>query len=116
MWRERPAIDFIRKDNPKRILEVKKFEIELTQDKRLVEIVKWAKETIPLPEVDRKNMTEEVASSFNIPTGKVAGLQLPERKSNHSDWYEIVRLEITPTKSRIDNFFLSSNRNNINKP
>jgi hypothetical protein len=93
MWRERPAIGFIRDDNPKRVLEIERFDID-DPAAGLQQIVMWAQNALALPEVNRLAMTAEVAASFNTPTGETGAIQLPERKTRHGDWCEMVRLDL----------------------
>jgi hypothetical protein len=94
MWRERPAINFISADNPSRVLEIDKFEHNGSFDSRVAEIIAWGRRIIRLPEANRQTMAGDVAASFNIPTGQTGPLQLPERKSNYREWYELVRLDL----------------------
>ena len=93
MWMERPAITFIQNDNPKRVLEIESFDIDDPDDARIAKIVRWAQSVLALPEVNRGAMTDDVAASFNTPTGVSGPAQIPERKTNHRDWCEIVRLD-----------------------
>jgi hypothetical protein len=94
MWKERPAIAFIREDDSKRVLEIERFDPDDPAEKRIAEIVRWAQGAITLPEVNRLAMTGEVAASFNTPTGVTGPVQLPERKTRNRDWCEIVRLDL----------------------
>ena len=94
MWRERPAIAFINDDDPRRVIEIERSNEDQPTDELLAKIMEWAKTAITLPEVNRLIMTGEVAASFNTPTGETGPMQLPERKTAHHDWYEIVRLDL----------------------
>lgn len=94
MWRERPAIAFIREDDPMRVIEIDRSGEDQPEDELVAKIAKWAQSVIALPEVNRLPMTGEFAASFNKPTGVAGPQQLPERKTAHDDWCEIVRLDL----------------------
>ena len=94
MWRERPAIGFIRDDDPRRVLEVERNHKDLPIDKLSVKVLQWAQMVITLPPVNRLAVNGQVAATFNTPTGETGPVQLPERKTSHHDWCEIVRLDL----------------------
>jgi hypothetical protein len=94
MWRERPAIAFIREDDPRRVVEIEKSDERQSTDELPAGIIEWARVAITLPPVNRLAMTGEVAASFNRPTGETGPRQLPELKTTHNYWCEIVRLDL----------------------
>lgn len=94
MWRERPAIEFIRDDDPRRVMEIGRSGEDQPTDELAARLIEWAQSIIALPAVNRLPMTGEVAASFNRPTGETGPAQLPERKTAHRDWCEIVRLDL----------------------
>ncbi len=94
MWRERPAIKFIANDDPRRILETDVFDLDSDSNDRLSKILEWGRMAVLLPEVNRAEMTGDVAASFNVPTGASGPVQLPDRKTHYRSWCEIVRLDL----------------------
>jgi hypothetical protein len=92
MWRETPAIEFIRKDNPERILEIEVFPIHDENENRLAEIVKWSKRILNLPAVHREPMDGRIAVSFNRPIRPLG--KGPGGKYVPSYWCELVRLDL----------------------
>lgn len=94
MWREQPAIKFIKNDDPRRVIEIERSNEDLPSNELLERVIEWAQVVLALPAVDRQGMTGEVAASFNRPTGNTGPWQLPERKTAYRYWCEIVRLDL----------------------
>ena len=94
MWRERSAIEFIERDDQRRVLEVEVFDIDQDAEDRMSEVVIWARRAISLPRVNRAEMKGDVAAGFNLPTGVSGAMQLRERKTHYKNWCEIVRLDL----------------------
>lgn len=95
MWRERAAVDFIRQDNLSRVREIENPLANTEQaipEGLVAELVEWGKMVLNLPPVPRQSIGDP--NAFNTPTGETGPLQLPERKSKPTDWYELVRLDL----------------------
>ncbi len=95
MWRERAAVDYIRKDNPER---VRNFECPIMPSEEdmppglVNDLVLWGRAALELPRVKRPMITD--LDLHNLETGLSGGFQLPERKSKVTEWYELVRRDL----------------------
>lgn len=95
MWRERPAIDFVRRDNPLRVREVERPRTgDTVPGELLADLAGWGRRVLALPPVARTSMTSMEATEFNIATGESGAQQLPERKPPSDAWYELVRVDL----------------------
>lgn len=95
MWRERAAVDYIQKDNPLRVREVEnplRSPGEPIPKDLVNELISWGEIVLRLPQVSRSLIRD--ANAFNFPTGQTGPLQLPNRKSKPTEWYELVRRDL----------------------
>lgn len=100
MWREKPAIDFLREDDPLRVWiheRPRSPRIPPPDNQRIVaELVAWSEKIFALPPVFRAPIEDSGApgSAWNTPEAGVRHWMHSETKTAATDWYELVRLDL----------------------
>jgi hypothetical protein len=100
MWREADAVEYIRRDNPVRVLTVENPDAgDGPADDSAVELpalVAWARMVVGMPPVARPRISYEQRASFNRKLDTPRGVIYPELffQTRHTDWYELVRLDL----------------------